>query len=70
MRRSALLTTTIASFLTPFAASSVNIALPAIAKEFSMDAITLNWVTTSYLLSIAVFLLPSGRMADMRGRKK
>ncbi|MBC7114070.1 MAG: MFS transporter, partial [Archaeoglobi archaeon] len=47
-----------------------NIALPAIAKEFSMDAITLNWVTTSYLLSIAVFLLPSGRMADMRGRKK
>lgn len=35
-----------------------------------MDAITLNWVTTSYLLSIAVFLLPSGRIADMRGRKK
>ncbi|MDK2781490.1 MAG: hypothetical protein PWR13_518 [Archaeoglobi archaeon] len=70
MRRSALLTTTIASFLTPFAASSVNIALPAIAKEFSMDAITLNWVTTSYLLSTAVFLLPVGRAADIKGRKR
>jgi len=70
MRRSALLTTSVSSFLTPFAASSVNIALPAIAKEFSMDAITLNWVTTSYLLSTAVFLLPLGKVADIKGRRK
>jgi len=48
----------------------VNIALPAIAKEFSMDAITLNWVTTSYLLSTAVFLLPLGKVADIKGRRK
>lgn len=48
----------------------MNIALPAIAKEFSMDAITLNWVTTSYLLSTAVFLLPLGKVADIKGRRK
>jgi len=50
--------------------SSVNIALPSIGKEFSMDAILLAWVSTSYLLSATVFILPAGRLADMYGRKK
>ncbi len=58
------------SFLTPFMGSAVIIALPAIGSEFSMDAITLSWVVSSYLLSSAVFLLPIGRVADIYGRKK
>ncbi|MDD4923979.1 MAG: MFS transporter [Dehalococcoidales bacterium] len=58
------------SFLTPFMGSSVIIALPAIGNEFSMDAISLSWVVSSYLLSSAVFLLPIGRVADICGRKK
>ena len=61
---------TVASFLTPFMGSSLNIALPSIGKEFSMDAILLAWVSTSYLLSATVFILPAGRLADMYGRKK
>ena len=61
---------TIASFLTPFMGSSVNIALPSIGREFSMDAILLTWVSTSYLLSATVFILTAGRLADMYGRKK
>jgi len=65
-----LVVITIASFLTPFMGSSVNIALPSIGKEFSMDAILLAWVSTSYLLSATVFILPAGRLADMYGRKK
>ena len=35
-----------------------------------MDAITLSWVATAYLLSSAVFLVPAGRIADIIGRKK
>ena len=34
-----------------------------------MDALMLNWVSTSYLFASAIFLLPFGRMADIYGRK-
>jgi len=50
--------------------SSINVALPVIAKEFGMDTILLNWVATSFLLSAAIFLLPFGRIADIYGRRK
>jgi EmrB/QacA subfamily drug resistance transporter len=51
-------------------ASSINIALPAIGAEFSMDAILLGWIATSYLLSAAVFMVPFGKIADIYGMKK
>ena len=35
-----------------------------------MDAILLGWVATSYLLAAAMFLVPFGRLADLKGRKK
>lgn len=35
-----------------------------------MDAVTLSWITTAYLLSAAMFLVPLGRIADIRGRRK
>ena len=65
-----LLVATMASFLTPFMGSSVNIALPSIGKEFALNAIVLSWVATSYLLAAAAFLVPFGRMADIYGRKR
>lgn len=69
-RNSALLSTTLASFLTSLMASSVNIALPSIGREFSADAVTLSWIATSFLLAAAMFLVPLGRIADMYGRKR
>jgi len=69
-KRITLFVVTLASFLTPFDGSSVNIALPSIGKEFSMDAISLGWVATAYLLASAMFLVPLGRVADIYGRKK
>lgn len=66
----ALLATTVASFLTAFMGSALNIALPIIGKEFSMDAVTLGWVATAYTLAIAIFLVPFGRAADIHGRRK
>lgn len=65
-----LIATTLSSFLTPLALSTVNVALPSIGKEFSIDAIVLSWIATAYILSAAIFLLPFGRLADMLGRKK
>ena len=69
-RRVVLLVAATASFLTPFMATSINIALPSIGREFSIDAVTLGWITTAYLLAAAMFLVPLGRIADIRGRRK
>jgi EmrB/QacA subfamily drug resistance transporter len=65
-----LVVTSLSSFLAPFMGSAVNIALPAIGRRFTMDAVTLNWVSTSYLIASAVFLLPIGRAADIYGKKR
>lgn len=63
-KRATLLVAAMASFLVPFMGSSVNIALPTIGKGFTIDAVLLGWVATSYLLAAAVFLVPFGRLSD------
>jgi EmrB/QacA subfamily drug resistance transporter len=70
LKRSALIIATLNSFITPFMASAVNIALPAIGKELHVDAVLLSWMATAYLLALAVCLVPFGRLADIHGRKK
>ena len=70
VKRITLLVVTVGAFLTPFDASSVNVALPSIGREFSMDAISLGWVAMAYILTSAMFLLPFGRTADIQGRKR
>jgi EmrB/QacA subfamily drug resistance transporter len=59
-----------ASFLTPFMGAASNVALPALGRELSMDALSLNWVATSFLLAAAMSLVPLGRIADLYGRKR
>lgn len=66
----ALIVAAIASFTGPFMFSSVNVALPAIQKEFSVHAVQLGWVATSIMLAMAVMLVPMGKIADIYGRKK
>ena len=69
-KKSVLLVATFAAFLTPFLGSAVNLALPSIGKEMNASAIGLSWVISSFILSSAVFLLPFGHLADIKGRKK
>lgn len=69
VKRCAVIVAGLSSFLTPFMGSSINIALPAIGEEFSMDAVLLAWVPMSFLLAAAVFLVPFGRLADIKGLK-
>jgi len=65
-----LFATTTSAFLTPFMGSAVNVALPIIAKELSMTALTLSWVAGAFLLAAAITLVPLGRLADIYGRKR
>ena len=59
-----------ASFLAPFSGAATNVALPSIAREFSLDAVSLSWVGMTYLLAAAVCLVPFGRLADIHGRRR
>lgn len=68
-QRVTIIVATVASFLTPFMGSAINIALPAIGAEFRMSALTLSWVATIYLMTASVLLVPFGKWADMYGRK-
>jgi EmrB/QacA subfamily drug resistance transporter len=68
--RSALFVATITSFMGPLMISAVNVALPAIQADFKAGAVGLSWIATGYLLSMAVFLVPIGKIADIVGRKK
>jgi EmrB/QacA subfamily drug resistance transporter len=69
-KRSVLTVTAFASFLTPFMGSAVNLALPSIGEEFSLNAVTLNWIVSSYMLTTSMLLLPAGRAGDILGRRK
>ena len=65
-----LATATIASFFVPYLTSSITVALPAIGNEFSLDAVSLGWVMSAYILSTAICIVPFGRLADIYGRKR
>jgi EmrB/QacA subfamily drug resistance transporter len=66
----ALMIAAMSSFITPFTASSVNIALPSIGSRLLLNALELSWVATAYLLAAAILLVPFGRIADIYGRKR
>jgi EmrB/QacA subfamily drug resistance transporter len=69
-RRNTLIAATSAAFITPFMASSINLAIPTIGKQFGAGAFQLGWVVTGYLLTSAAFLLPFGKLADIIGRRR
>jgi len=69
-RRLILFLIIITSFINPFLGAAINIALPSISGEFDMGAVGMSWVAMSFLLSSAVFLVPLGKLADIRGRKR
>ncbi len=69
-RRTALGVATAGSFLTPFMLSAVHVALPAIGRSLSADAVQLGWVAASIVVAAAAALVPAGRLADLHGRKR
>src|SRR5215472_12986884 len=60
----------IASFLDVVDFSIVNIALPAIRTDLSVSIPESQWVVGAYGLTLAGFLMLSGRAGDIYGQKK
>jgi EmrB/QacA subfamily drug resistance transporter len=48
----------------------VQVALPSIGKEFGVSVNGLEWLVTAYGLTLAGFLMLSGRVGDIYGHKK
>jgi EmrB/QacA subfamily drug resistance transporter len=49
----------------------VNIAFPAIQREFAGTSLsTLSWILNGYAIAFAALLVPAGRLADRAGRKR
>ncbi|MDR1042863.1 MAG: MFS transporter, partial [Clostridiales Family XIII bacterium] len=58
------------AFVTTFAASSLNIAIPIIGKEFHIPAAQLSWIITAYMLFTVSLSVPFGRLADITGKRR
>jgi EmrB/QacA subfamily drug resistance transporter len=65
-----LATVSIGTFMATLDSSIVNVALPTISGQLHSDLSTIQWVVTSYLLTISSLLPVFGRTADLFGRKK
>lgn len=65
-----LIAVMITSFIGPFMGSSINIAVPAMAEDFNMMPDELTWAVTAFLIGSAAALLPFGRLADIKGRRR
>lgn len=69
-KRRLLLVLSATAFLWPFLTAGANIALPAIAAEYNVDAVRISWVTNVTLLFTATFLLPSGKLCNALGGRR
>jgi len=67
---SILIIVAITAFMGTFLISSVNVALPAMGKTFNLNAVSLSWLITSFLLATAMLMLPVGRWGDLTGVRR
>jgi EmrB/QacA subfamily drug resistance transporter len=66
----ALVAMAIAVFVLANDFSAINVAIPAIEKDFDTNVTTTQWVVNAYALTFGVLLVTGGRLADMFGRRR
>ena len=70
MQKKLFIAVLITSFIGPFASSGLSVAIPSIGQEFIADANQLSYVVFAFLLGSAMFILPTGKLSDIFGRRK
>ncbi len=65
-----LLATILGSAVAGLDATAVNVALPAIGRDFGAGVATLQWTLTAYLLTLAALILVGGSLGDRFGRRR
>src|SRR5579863_10511369 len=66
----ALAAVSLATFMTYLDNNIVNVAIPTIQRSLHLSVSGLEWVVSSYLLTLAGLLLVGGRLADVFGRRR
>ncbi|HEY9856733.1 MAG TPA: MFS transporter, partial [Stenomitos sp.] len=66
----ALATVSIGTLMATIDASSVNVALPTIARDFGLSVAQVSWISISYFLVITALLLAIGRLSDLTSRSR
>ncbi len=61
---------TVTMFMSIMDSQIVNVALASLSRDFRVTTASVQWVVTSYLMSIAVFVPASGWLGDRFGTKK
>src|SRR3982750_4054655 len=70
-RTGALLVASFGALLAFLDATIVNVAFPSIQSSFDGSSIeSLSWVLNAYNIVFAAFLVVSGRLADLFGRRR
>ena len=60
-----------AFFVVSLDVTIVSLAFPEIAADFDGTSLaTLSWIATGYNIALAALFLVSGRLADVRGRRR
>jgi len=57
----------VGTLLSAMAGSMVNLALPSLGRDLGISIETSRWVVQAFLLTVAVLLLPAGRISDILG---
>jgi EmrB/QacA subfamily drug resistance transporter len=65
-----LILLSLAQFMVILDITVVNVALPSIGLDLSLDRAALTWVVTTYTLLFGGLLLLGGRLADLLGRRR
>ncbi|MBT8225847.1 MAG: MFS transporter [Dactylosporangium sp.] len=68
-RWAALAVLSMASVVITLDTTVLNVALPTLARDLHATTSELQWFASSYLLVLAVMLLPAGLLGDLVGRK-
>ncbi len=70
-QRTVLLVASFGAFLAFLDATIVNVAFPSIRESFPDSTISsLSWILNAYSIVFAAFLVVSGRLADLLGRRR
>jgi len=65
-----LVAVSLATFMAYLDNNVTNVAIPTIQRSLHLSVAGLEWVVSSYLLTLAGLLLVGGRLADLYGRRR
>jgi EmrB/QacA subfamily drug resistance transporter len=66
----ALTAVSLATLMTYLDNNVINVAIPTIQRSLHLSVTGLEWIVSSYLLTLAGLLLVGGRLADVYGRRR